>query len=277
MNLQQQDDDYPYKLVAFLDILGFKQLILQDTDKALQSINFIDERLAHIINVLQQEHDKTFSTKLFSDCICLSCSYTSDNLFNILYELAFIQFYFSHEGIFLRGAISKGNHFENNRMIFSHGLIKAYELEQSAVYPRIIIDAELISEIKGDDKFYYVVHDVGFKKQDFLTQSPDGHFIVDYLHMIYEECMDPMEELQRHKDAIIKTVQQNKDNIKVIEKYRWLSEYHNYKFYEAFNPEEWEENYSAVLIKNTSIDLQTIFPQFKKYQGAATDEMHDNK
>lgn len=81
-------------------------------------------------------------------------------------------------------------------------------------------------------------------------QSPDGYFIVDYLHMIYEECMEPMEELKRHKNAIIKTVQQNKNNIKVIEKYRWLSEYHNYKFNEAFNPEEWEENYSAELIKD---------------------------
>jgi hypothetical protein len=264
MNSQHQDDSYPVKLVSFLDILGFKQLVRQDKADALESINFIDERLHHIINILHEEHGKTFSTKLFSDCICLSCEYTSENLFYILYELAFIQMYFSFEGIFLRGALSKGNHFENDRIIFSSGLIKAYEIEQSASYPRIIIDTELINQIKEDNEFYYVIHDVGFKKQDFLLQSPDGPFVVDYLHLIYEEGMDWIDDLKKHKEAIIRNVHQNKDNIQVLEKYHWLSEYHNYKFNEVFDPDEWEEKYAAEIIKDTSIDLDSIFPKFKK-------------
>ena len=263
MDQKYKNDDYPDKLVAFLDILGFKALALQDKTEALKSINFIDERINHILNIINKEHDKTFSTKLFSDCICLSCEYTIENLFYILYESAFIQLYLSCEGIFLQGGLSKGNHFENERMIFSPGLIKAYELEQSAIYPRIIIDPDLIAEMMEDNNFYYAIY-AGFKKQDFLIESPDGHFAVDYLNSLYEDGIEQIDVLKDHKKAIMTKVKQNNENIKVLEKYNWLAKYHNHKFEEFFNPEEWGKRYATETIKETSIDLDAIFPKFKK-------------
>lgn len=263
MKPKYQDNDYPDKLVAFLDILGFKKLVWQDKAEALTAINFIDERLDHILTALYRQHGKTFSTKLFSDCICLSCEFTSENLFYILYELGFIQLFFSFEGIFLKGALSKGNHFENDRMIFSRGLIKAYELEQSAIYPRIIIDPDLLDHIRKDKDIYYALF-AGFKKEDFIIEAPDGHFILDYLHLIYEEGADQFEDLKRHKRAILKNVQQNNENIRILEKYRWVAEYHNYKFKEIYAPDDWEESYASEILVETSIDLDSVFPKFQK-------------
>jgi hypothetical protein len=263
MNPLYKDNDFSDRLVAFLDILGFRKLVLSNKSIALQTINIIDGHINHILNVLKENNEKTFSTKLFSDCICISCEYSLENIFYIIYELAFIQLYFSFEGIFLRGALSRGNHFENDRMIFSHGLIKAYELEQIAIYPRIIIDKELIDHIKHDSNSYYAIY-IGFKTQDFIIKSPDGHFFVDYLNLLYEEGLEQIESLKTHKQAILTNVQQNIENIRVIEKYHWLAGYHNFKFNEIFNADDYEPSDADEIIKETSINLKSSFPQFKK-------------
>lgn len=265
MNRKYKEKDYSDNLVAFLDILGFKHLILQDKLKSLKSINSIDGHLKQILTVLkdEKENDIIFSTKLFSDCMSVSCKYSYENIFNIIYELAYIQFYFSSEGIFLRGALSRGNHFENSRMIFSQGLVNAFELEQQAIYPRIVIDKKLINQIINDDNSYFPIY-VGFKMQDFLIKSPDGQYCIDYLNMVYEEGLDQIESLQMHKKAILSNVQQNYNDISVIEKYRWLAEYHNLKFNEIFTADDWEDNYANEIIKETLIDLKSVFPQFSK-------------
>lgn len=263
MSILYKEHDFPDKLVAFLDILGFTKLVLQNETTSLQTINFIDGHVRHILKILQEEYGMKFSSKLFSDCMCVSCEYSNENIFYILHELAYIQLYFSLEGIFLRGALSRGNHFENARMIFSRGLVKAYELEQNAIYPRIIIDNELVDQIKHDQGSYFPIY-VEFKKQDFLLKSPDGQFFIDYLNFLHEEGSDQIESLITHKQAILEKVEENRDDPNIVEKYRWLAEYHNFKFNEMFTPDDFEESYSVEVIKETSIDLGLTFPHFLK-------------
>lgn len=54
----------------------------------------------------------------------------------------------------IRGGVAIGCHYEDNNIIFSEGLIKAYKLESKAVFPRIILDDELVQHVKEiwDDK-----------------------------------------------------------------------------------------------------------------------------
>ena len=148
-------------------------------------------------------------------------------------------------------------------MIFSEGLIKAYELEQRAIYPRIIIDKDLIDQIKKDSDSYFPIY-IGFKKQDFLIQSPDGQFFIDYLSLLYEEGMEHIESLHNHKKSIIDNVNKNLVNIKILEKYRWIAEYHNYKFNEIFDADGWEEDYATKVTDETTIHMSSVFPYFKK-------------
>ena len=154
MNVLYTEDDYSEKLVAFVDILGFKQYVQKEISKAVENINLIDGIIQHALNELKRNHGKTFSPQLFSDNICISCEHTAENLFYMIYELAFIQWYFSLNGFFLRGALTNGNHFENERMIFSKGLIKAYEIEQGAIYPRILIDQLIVDRATNDESSF---------------------------------------------------------------------------------------------------------------------------
>jgi len=76
---------------------------------------------------------------MFSDCICSSSPFTPDNVFRFIYALEAIQMNLASNGVFIRGGIAIGKHFENERMIVSEGLIEAYLLEsKQAVFPRII-------------------------------------------------------------------------------------------------------------------------------------------
>lgn len=84
------ENDYSDRLVAFVDILGFQRLISQSRQEAIISINVIDGHLQHVLNILQKEYDKVFSIRLFSDCMCISCDYSTENLFYVVFELALV-------------------------------------------------------------------------------------------------------------------------------------------------------------------------------------------
>ena len=114
--MEDSDIQYEKKIVAFLDILGFRNLVFQNRDNAKTVIAGFDDALRHCLDCLSLEGGPDwFSAKLFSDCICLS--FREDDLYYMLSELAFLQLYLLGDGIFLKGALDSGHHFENERMI----------------------------------------------------------------------------------------------------------------------------------------------------------------
>ena len=177
----------------------------------------------------------------------------------MLYELAFLQFYLSREGIFVRGAISQGKHFENDRMIFSQGLVKAYELEKAAVYPSILIDKDLCVEMMQDKIAYYPLY-ISFSKSDFLIESPDRQYSLDYLTLLFEEGLEQIDELKLHKQAILANVSENYGDTRILQKLSWLAEYHNIKFREIFDADDYEEDYAREIIKDTSYRYTRSIP-----------------
>jgi len=263
IDITQMAPTFPVRLVAFLDILGFKTLVMQDEQEALRAISAIDSNIAHILDILHDQHGKDFTAKSFSDCISLSCENTPDNVFYMLYELAFIQLYLSFEGIFLRGGFTRGRHFENARMIFSQGVVNAFNLEQMAVYPRILVDKTLLPEILADEETYFG-NQADFKKHDFLMKSPDGECFVDYLHFLAEEGIDELDGLCDHKREILKKLQAHMGFPRIVDKYRWLAEYHNAKFSQFFKDDEYDVPYLA---QKALINIGSHFPQFSRLGG----------
>ena len=103
---------------------------------------------------MKTEGGDWYPAKLFSDCMCISCDNFGSNLYYMLNELSYLQFSLASQGLFVRGAITYGPHFENDRIIFSEALIRAYELEQKANYPRIIISNEIMDLISRETRHY---------------------------------------------------------------------------------------------------------------------------
>ena len=143
-------------IVLHADILGFKNLIEQadasNDDKILNKLRVALERgVGTTKQFLALGKNAPIRYKLFSDNLYVSFPYNEkDNQsFSdaILSCLAFSRSYSSvmlDNEIFVRGGISLGMDFSDESIIFSIALVRAYELEQKAIFPRILIDNKII-------------------------------------------------------------------------------------------------------------------------------------
>lgn len=152
------------RIVAFMDILGFSAIIEEyDSDESSNILNELHDTLEIAIKLSienmidpksQTDVKEYLEYRMFSDCICISLPYIEfGNDFHIqfhslssivkAYQLAMMQ-----KGFFVRGGISIGSFYADRNMIFSGGLVKAYKLEQAAVYPIIAIDENVIERLQ---------------------------------------------------------------------------------------------------------------------------------
>lgn len=160
------------RFVCFLDILGFTEMI-NDYENDLSStiLQDIQEALQESLAIFEQSTDENSKAmlshlkyQLFSDCISISLPYFDNqedflNNFNLIstFTNAF-QYNLMSKGFFVRGGISIGSFYSNNHIIFSKGLVEAYQLEsKKAKYPRVLIDDKIIDKLLKYDfsKIYY--------------------------------------------------------------------------------------------------------------------------
>ncbi len=64
-----------------------------------------------------------------------------------------------------------------------------------------------------------------------------AHFLTT-LELVLEEAADPRPRLASHRDALADKLEAHRDNSRVWEKYRWVSEYHNH-FCNEHKDEDW--------------------------------------
>jgi len=148
-------------IVAFIDILGFKNIVSDYfSSKNKQSFITLEKALQaseEFAIDFSRNHLKQFNIdvlyKQFSDCVSISIPIngkTGDDFLGIFGAFINIvrlyQYILFDNNILVRGGISIGQHIENDNMIFSEALIQAYKFEsEKAIYPRILIDMQLIA------------------------------------------------------------------------------------------------------------------------------------
>jgi hypothetical protein len=152
-------------IVIHSDILGFKKIIENaENDKAEETLNKLKITLNECCGILdmfkavEEPTSMKLKYKLFSDNLYASFSYEDGNLQSFsdafIVAIIFARAYFSNmldNKILVRGGISFGNDYYDDTMIFSIALVKAHTIEsKKAIFPRIVIDNELIDLIKKD-------------------------------------------------------------------------------------------------------------------------------
>ena len=176
--------DYRNHFVAFIDILGYSNLIETcDDNNAIELI----EKLSSIVSDAKKslesgwawEEDK-FQHKVFTDCICISIPEKMGNFDAFMQLIAVVQKKFHKEQILLRGAITIGKHFSDENLIFSKALIEAYKIESSiARYPRIIIPKYFWSYVASNGQDEDIIW---FKDTYCWYDNSDDNFFIDYTH-----------------------------------------------------------------------------------------------
>lgn len=157
--------------VAFLDVLGFKDMVesdIKDNDHAFLSKLFRCHQGAAAIF----QDDPNCSITQFSDSIVVAKPYEDSAFDGFISSVAQYQRLLLDEGLICRGGIAVNKHFSNGTFTFSAGLIDAYMVEsKSARYPRVVVSKEVLQLVFPGEA----------KLSSLLIQEDDGQFFVDYI------------------------------------------------------------------------------------------------
>ncbi|WP_276353736.1 hypothetical protein [Cohnella caldifontis] len=247
-------------IVGFFDILGFRELTQmaeRDFNQALGIIRDIEGLFQNIRSEYSELIESGLDIKMFSDNVCLSFPYDSSdsnlsaNLYSLIEILADIQINMVFRGFPIRGGIALGMHYASENIIFSTGLVRAYETESKiAIVPRIVCHPTLTDVLSQHTRKNSNDEDVLLI--EYLDRDVDNFHFINYL-VRQAESYDWEDEffgmLEQHKEVITKNAREHQGNIKVLSKYYWLAEYHN----RIADPEYTDERYL--------IDMSVLFPE----------------
>ncbi len=100
---------YEQRVVAFIDILGFKNLVNKSESDNSKAINI--ETILDILNSFKEEKSDFAEKKvaLFSDNLIISYPFCADYLTFLLMDLSRLSWKLMRKGVLIRGGIVIGN------------------------------------------------------------------------------------------------------------------------------------------------------------------------
>lgn len=190
-------------IVAFIDILGFKDMIheyeWEPESSLLQQIKTaLDEAIQVTMKKVGEMNYDLLEYRMFSDNLCAAVPYFSSKV-DFLAQLGIIitlirsyQFSMMEKGFYVRGGLTVGSYYSDENMIFSDGLVRAYEIEsKEAKYPRIVIDNSIIVLIN----FYLKGESLPKNLSDAIVHcsAEDIYFINPHFNLV--EALTDMESM----------------------------------------------------------------------------------
>jgi len=149
--------EYKEHYVAFLDILGFKEMLDEKTScEDVYSLLAELKKNSHTSLFYNGKDIPSFDYVkyyIMSDSIVLYIPTDIEDSFLALVGTCLklqMSLLFREKPILIRGGIAKGNLFVEGHIIFGQGLSNAYKLESDvSVYPRIVFNKYLLQEAKS--------------------------------------------------------------------------------------------------------------------------------
>lgn len=224
--------EYKECYVAFLDILGFKELINKGDCNMINNIfQSILNFKPHTMMKEAKVYDEIKYT-IMSDSIVVYVETKNANSFIALADVCSqiqMKLLQNNPPILLRGGIEKGTLYCKDKILFGQGLTKAYLLENNAAtYPRIIFTEELRQHgLVNTDKLYVFDYNNMFYRKD-----EDDFYYINFINMInYVLTTDAKnkEDVEKYSNEFfdrmltyIDSVLSRETNLSVREKYLWL-------------------------------------------------------
>lgn len=244
--------NYEDRIVLYIDILGFKELLNETTDKDGNDDDIAINKIVDAYNsirdvwnldkadpdndITDESYRRTKKVSIFSDCIAISfLAKERSEIFHTLLEVKWMIIRLIYKGILCRGAITFGKLIHNDRFLFGPALVEAYILESKAAnYPRVILDRNIIdlagrTQKRGhspDQEMEYV--------ESLLEKDLDGMYYIDYFAKAQEELDDPDYDfpiyIQKLGDKIRQGMNSSKhpNNADIRVKYTWMKEKYNW-------------------------------------------------
>lgn len=289
--MQLKEVSYENRIVAFIDILGFKELIKQ-SENDNHKINFIYNILNQFKNLEKTENwgidlieveesaqykglnnfkiQENVNITAFSDSIVISVKAELENLNHsfstFIAKIAYFGSLLMEEGILIRGGITYGKLIHNSTgIMFGQAMIDAYMLEsKNAKFPRILLSDKLMNLLE-----YPLLRKVNrYPYHQYIQRFNDG--CIGFHQMIFYQVMQnsPLfdeailfEKLEKIRTNIIHGLNTNSEFPDVHEKFQWLKMQYNKLI--IFDPIKFvDEN---MFLKGAQLKIEIFEPKNDPY------------
>lgn len=253
-------NNYEKRLVAYLDVLGFKELIknsVPDSEALFRNIKvlldcFVVGNRGNFSSIVATKNGSSeemverirneICTTGFSDCIVISAEFNNAGASSFIEKTIQLCSIAAALGFFVRGGICHGNLYHKQEIVFGPAFIEAYEIEQKrAEYYRVFINTKTVDEIKKlltknvDECFLKVTYDTQYYYLNYIglpydwsstADNPIKQVLMDVYNM---KSIDPHKPLDKNiwfghiRNLIIKSVV-NFQREQIQEKYSKLFE-----------------------------------------------------
>jgi hypothetical protein len=236
-----------FSTVVCLDVLGFQKQIEDAYKKgtANELLSRFHDSLAAACGPLEEIAEsivggrRFFDIKRFTDNMVIGQPLWDHNdhlrleqqgeteLGTMFTALTNFQLRMVLDGFFIRGAISCGDLYMDEHMVFGDGLVDAHRGEDElARDPRIVITESAKIHVREHLKFY-LSNDWAPQSRALLIDS-DGRLFINYLDVI--ECNDnyDLDILDRHATVVRNKLAEFSSDTRIWRKYAWVAHYHNF-------------------------------------------------
>lgn len=233
--------NYEDRIVAFIDILGFRSMIGETINKdgrdETQKIGDIYDAYKTIEQIWSDKDilDKSKQVTIFSDSIVVSVRAKHESeIFWTLLEIKHLIMALIWRGILVRGSVVRGKLIHEPEKVFGPALVEAYVLEsKAALYPRIILDRDIVLSA-GEAKAQQHSSKQEMKYvESLLEKDSDGMYYVDYFFKAQEELDDPSYDFPAYITALAEIIRKglmgsvHPNNADIRVKYSWMRERYN--------------------------------------------------
>ncbi|MGE4106490.1 MAG: hypothetical protein AB7F66_04695 [Bacteriovoracia bacterium] len=253
--------EYSKRVVAYLDILGFKD-------------HLKERKLSELIHALELFRFSTPNQSgalykpevtVISDSVIIAADITIKSACDhFLKDLIRSLAHLSLSRVWIRGAITYGDYFKKNDYLVSPALSEAYLLEtKSARVPRVILGESALNRFHLVAGKHMFPDDWVRYLNQFTCQDSDGFRYIDYLKGFREaDFVLPFSDFEKflpndsfektfikeklnylvHRHAVSDEIIAHSENSNIKSKFIWVANQHNRSYKELFqNRSEFEE------------------------------------
>lgn len=228
---------YEERIIAFIDILGFKNEIEKKTINSFSGNENEQEseRIYDFISLLHKDFvnrnpipKSTYCVTQFSDSLVISYSISEKaSLFSIILSLLYLHMDAISHGLLIRGGVTSGKLMHDDKHLFGPAMNEAYKIESEiAIFPRIVVNKELIEIAYNNPNWSNTPEDEKKYIESLLQKDEDGFLYIDYFYSACEEIIGIHDYygLPDYFNDITKIIDSNENtkDFKIIQKYNWL-------------------------------------------------------
>lgn len=206
--------DLSTHICAYLDVLGgaelFKCKNTNETEEFIELIIDFERRLNNM------KKGSTPVVRNFTDNIFAALPLAKDSKYPIKNQVRYflseiaaqLQQILLFSKLPVRGGITIGKLYIDNRIIVGPAVVQAVNLEKQAIHPRVLLDKNVITQIQG----------ATFPEEYFLYTAPDEKVSLNYISFndhFYNE----------HKRIVNEKLIEHKSDSTIYKKYKWLLEF----------------------------------------------------